>query len=661
MEGVKDRRKSDEEELKDLQSMGVVKKRLSERERVREQAVKFFKHRYKLDRESTQKSDCILVTGYEEGRESVTELIRQQSTFVIENFFNQPTPSRAAFSRRASSQRRNVEGVATGTSRLHHHSSSDPYFVLSGQRGSVGDSESIDRDVMLDEGVSDGHVIPKATPTSHTHTRTRAISAPVALLSKTTPLAPPSPPQAVTLSTKFEASGVISADSSCEIFDSAHPETTPPLQLSPLATPPLKQATPTDTIAAVPSPPPFRRSTSYIAAMETDDMVSEVAEVTPQVESERVKIASQDQKERVKITPQEQKEKEKEKSRKKTKTMFGLKLGNKYSQKSARAVPVYNSNDSTVKGASSDVLVNGAEGLKTLDVTMEEEDDDVFSKPAGRKVSLSVPSPPQTTLNPSPTTLNPSPTAHPRLSPQFSIASLPGRDATPGKYYTSMSPRIDKVTGTYSADTNPFAQEFDRALQTNPEPHHAPSVARSNTTLPDDIINDEGFQEFLRLQDAKPSTSLYIAYQIMNISQQIDCKYGKHINQALDDIIHDVITQNLTWENFSAVARQLMFKEGLKDGLFMVPAFGRRLLGILPGMRDVITSYTQAVFDEYAMEWLLMRGGWVSVCVCVCVCACVCVCVCECVRVCVCVCVCVTSPSSPRESFCVSMTQVRGR
>ena len=580
-EGVKDRREGDEEELKHLRSMGVVKRRLKEKDKVRQQAVTFFKHRYELDPDSTQKSNCILVTGYEEGagQTAAAELIRQQSTVVISNFFNQPMATPTVLSRLPSSSWEQDTGSVGA--REHRHTVSAPCTVplispgasLQGARG----QNSLRGSEELEQGDLDDDLIPKAMSISQTHSRT--VSAPLALPSLTTPTATPSP----FVDTSFPSSGVIVADC-CEDFNQSNDMS------DQLTTPPEKQATPskdpvphhminTGDRAGVTmtrmtsSHPPLVRSTSYIAAMETEDIIDTSAKGTNTNTPKRVQSAKSS----------------KDKLTRKVKKSIRLLIG--------RSKLSENKSPST---KFSDFINEGEEPTNSSDVTSSEV---IMTSSEDVEGSSDLEDSPKHKPHPLPPPPLPACPPKHHLSPKFSVTSLPGHDPKPSKYYTALSPRIAKVT------ENPFAKDFDRAMRKK----NTTPVARSNTTLPDDIINDEGFKEFLTLQNAKPTKSLYIAYQIMMISQQIDTKYGKHLNQALDDIIHEVIDNNLTWENFSIVARQLMFKgEGFKDGLFMVPAFGRRLLGFLPGMRDVITTYTQAVIDEYAMDWLLMRGGWVS-------------------------------------------------
>ena len=148
-EGVKKRRKEDEEELKTLRRMGKVRERLKERDKVRDQAYKLFKHRYELDPESTQKSNCILVTGYEDGvgsTHNAVELIRQQSIVVIENFFNQPANSRMVLSRLTSAQRDSIEAIEMRKVKGYLHTVSEPFTVETlheGEGEGKGEAEHI--------------------------------------------------------------------------------------------------------------------------------------------------------------------------------------------------------------------------------------------------------------------------------------------------------------------------------------------------------------------------------------------------------------------------------------------------------------------------------------------------------------------------------------
>ena len=194
-------------------------------------------------------------------------------------------------------------------------------------------------------------------------------------------------------------------------------------------------------------------------------------------------------------------------------------------------------------------------------------------------------------------------------SPRYSVVSLPDTRTPSSKFYTPYSPCIETLQ-----KTAPFKEKFVRAAQ-----DAAPPGAKLHPTgkisakLPREVLEDEGFQDYLFQRSLKPSRSAYVSYKIAKISEKIDFKYSKTLDQALDSIFHEVMTKEISWEKFSAVCRKLLFQgEGTQDGLFMIPAFARKLLEFLPKMREQITSYTQMVFDEYATEWLLNKGGWVS-------------------------------------------------
>ena len=618
---VKDLHKTDREELNNLRSMGVVGNRLKQKEKVREQAVKFFKHRYELDPESAQKSSCILVTGTESEQVSATEFIRQQSTFIINKMFDQPSNAPAVLSRLTSNQQHNLEGVVLGArgGKRHYHTVSEPQSPRGGvggegegakrvkfQRGqSMNETRGIQPAVVYhdDRHGDESHMIHEAIsiPQSRTHSRTK--SAPHV------PLAPP---------LSLPANEQLTVDMSYEVTDDVD---SAPLHMT---TPTMEQATPTSLLSSdteddyfsqvkskegvvdneniTSSPRRLKRSPSYTYAIESEDIVTMVTD---------------------EINKPEKSSSPSPLSKKKTKkTGFDLKRFGKILPK-LKAPQIKHpqqygqlANDSNI---TSDSAVNeGAEFENINDDVIDdvmsgsgrsEEDDDIMSNDESPKHKPHFGVPQSPPLDPCQSLTIPRPPGQ-RFSPQFSVTSLSGPEGNSQYYTKRRSPHIPTVT-----EKNPFEEHFDRALHNGPTSGAAvPMVTRSNTQLPDDILSDEGFCRFLEEQDAKPSKSLYITYQINLISHQIDNKYGKHLNQALDDIIDDVIAKQLNWENFNAVCKTLLFKgeDGLREGLFMVPAFGRRLLGFLPGMRDVITQYTQAVFEEYAMDWLLMRGGWVS-------------------------------------------------
>ena len=568
---VKDLRKGDEEELNCVRSLGVVEKRLSEREKVREQALKLFKHRYVLDPDSTQKSNNILVTGYETSSEesAVREVIRKQSSIVISNFLDREHP---VLSRLTSSEREGLERVvmtARGgrggrwgeSEHQHTHSELMEEESVGGARRKVRFERGVSLEVEGDGGRRHGHhhMIQKAGRVHHHRTK----SAP----SETTPIAPPPPTASTSRAVPFPYS---TSTSNSGIENGSVPAPPPP-------------------------PPIFQRSPSYVSAVETEDVVAMVTNEAAKPEKGR--------------SPQQSPRTAKSTTRKKRLfTFLGMKK-EKENADLAKGVADFKEEEEELTGSHGNQLLSM---VAMSDVVRqrrsEEEKEECVLSPDSPKLK---PIPPHTSRHLDPSQPRPSR----RLKPQFSITSLPSLDPAPRKYYTPISPRVDKVTGTYASDTNPFAEDFDRSLQEQTSGHqnHAPSVTRSNTQLPDDIIADEGFQKFLEMNNAKPSTSMYITYQIQLISDKIDCKYGKQLNQALDVITPEIINNAITWENFSAICHSLMFKgQGPLEGLFMVPAFASRLLGFLPGMRDDITMFTEAVVEQYAMDWLLMRGGWVS-------------------------------------------------
>ena len=688
-EGVKDRRKGDEEELKDLRSMGVVKKRLrererfrvTERERVREQAIKFFKHRYVLDPKSTQKSNTILVTGYEPSanKRSTVELVRQQSSIVISNILDQPTHP-VVFSGLSEVEKENLERVVV-SSKGGRGREFSPKPITSGGQGvreesggttgttKVHFSGSSFKGIAEENGHhdDDDHEISKAkhVRTKSAPHKTTSLAQPSSeLLDKTPPPLPPPPPMMM-----MAAASVTSPDS----------------------TPVSGMENGRGNIPS--SPPVLVRTPSNVSAMETDE-VEEVNDAVSVAKSDAVSMTKSRPKPRKRRSPQSPRQsplspakkhprKERfffKKRKKERERMEEENIGNylalSYNASSMEGVELMGSNihiESFPVGRSD--YTRGekresfslAEPLKAKPRSLSQKVPPTFEPlkplqpfeplkplqplhPLKRPRPLDISKPPQSLdpskpprpLDPSqpprpleplkpPQPLDPSkclncsqtsiadlpePLTHHKLTPQFPITSLPGLNPTPKKYYTPISPRVDKITETYAGDTNPFAEDFDRLLHGKAASAAAkcpaPPVTHRNTQLPDEIMSNEGFLKFLEMHGARPSTSMYITYQIQLLSGQIDCEYEAQLNQAVDSMIPEIKTNNISWGNFSAVCRSLLFKGGLNDGILLVPAFAKRLLGFLPGMRDVITMYTQQVVEQYAMDWLLMRGGWVS-------------------------------------------------
>ena len=656
--GVKDRHK-DEEELKDLRTLGVVQERLKEREKVQAQAHKIFKHRYELDPESTHKSSTILVTGYEEGEggaQKVAELIRQQSQVVIQNFFKRPMKSQAVLSRLTSTQLHSIEASERRKTGNHEYTMSEP-FVFEG----TSDEEEIVGGSWVEgaAGVSkhsfhrgssiNGRVDQEAPSDFSSHTET-GIPKPPPLpplipLATPIPQAPPiplaPPPNSGDLhrdedevfdeklalnhqqwngvssrETMKRASIVSDCSEGMEDTDSGTSDMASPVSV-------LREDSLTSDVVHrkphhyQPNSAPsqnLNRSNSYVTAMEQDTLATIVeGDTFKSDETRRPKSAK---------TAVSQKKELKKEARGKGRRKRGSSLGKADMETlESRCLPSRQKSKEQRGEASGITLTELAD---TADVELEaeedrEERDDVAApeSPTRKPPSLEahIPRP----LHPPTSQLAAARHSHVhhRLSPQASVVSLPGCEATNTRFYTTLSPRVDSITGTHTDDINPFASDFERALKEKQESQTCTAAAAASnlTQLPPEALEDEGFLAFLQQQDAKPSRSLYISYKIMLISEQIDSKYSKQLNQALDSIFHEVLKKELSWDNFSATCRHLMLEgeKGFMDGVFMVPAFGRRLLMFLPGMRELIMNYTQDVLDQYATEWLLTKGGWVSV------------------------------------------------
>ena len=646
--GVKDRHKDDEEELKDLRTLGVVQERLKERVKVRAQAHKIFKHRYELDPESTHKSSTILVTGYEEGEggaQKVAELIRQQSQVVIQNFFKRPVKSRAVLSRLTSTQLDSIEASERRKTGNHQYTMSEP-FVFEGTsdeeeivgrswvEGAVGGAGVSKHSFHRGSSIN-GRVDQEAPSDSSSHTDTGIPKAPplppLIPLATPIPQAPPiplaPPPNSGYLhrdedevfdeklahnhqrwngvssrETMKRASIVSDCSEGMEDTDSGTSDMASPVSM-------LREENSTPS-------PNLNRSNSYVTAMEQDTLATIVeADTFKSDETGRPKSAK---------TAVSQKKELKKEARGRGRRKRGSSLGKADMETLESHYLPSRQKSKEQRGEASGLTLT--ELADTADVELEAEEDgaggerdDVAAPESSTRKPPSLEAHIPRPLHPPTSQLAAArpPHVHHRLSPQASVVSLPGCEATNTRFYTTLSPRVDSITGTHTDDINPFASDFERALKEKQESQTSTAAAAASnlTQLPPEAFEDEGFLAFLQQQDAKPSRSLYISYKIMLISEQIDSKYSKQLNQALDSIFHEVLKKELSWDKFSATCRQLMLEgeKGFMDGVFMVPAFGRRLLMFLPGMRELIMNYTQDVLDQYATEWLLTKGGWVSV------------------------------------------------
>ena len=222
----------------------------------------------------------------------------------------------------------------------------------------------------------------------------------------------------------------------------------------------------------------------------------------------------------------------------------------------------------------------------------------------------------------------------------FLMSSLGGRMTGPAS-----------VHGTYGKvdmDFNPFASEFQKGPR--PEdaiskvPHFSsinglsasrpPSasckglqrsgslfspIPRLSPHCSDDIpskaFQDLGFLQFVKELDREPVLSDYITYRMRVIGDEIEKKYSRELNQAMDEVFYEVVKHSLSWSTFKAVSTKLLVGGArIQDSILLVPCFARRLVDVVPQMGGRIADYTEEVLENYTTGSIFGMGGWVSGC-----------------------------------------------
>ena len=233
-------------------------------------------------------------------------------------------------------------------------------------------------------------------------------------------------------------------------------------------------------------------------------------------------------------------------------------------------------------------------------------------------------------------------------SPQFPL-SMPGATPTLISSLSGCATNSAAVHGTYSkmdVEFNPFASEFklgarpedsvsnvpkftsvkrlssrpgsaSRKLKLpssrfSPISHFSPQTSEK-TAIPRKAFQDKGFLQFMEELGHDPEVSDYITYKVRVIGDQIEKKYYRELNQAMDEVFYELVKQSLSWRTFKAVSKRLLVCGArVQDSILLVPCFARRLVDMVPQLGGRIADYTEQVLDSYASDSILGMGGWVS-------------------------------------------------
>ena len=139
------------------------------------------------------------------------------------------------------------------------------------------------------------------------------------------------------------------------------------------------------------------------------------------------------------------------------------------------------------------------------------------------------------------------------------------------------------------------------------------SVEFCKNHIPSKAFQDPDFLLYISRLGYPPELSDYVTYKMRVIGDKIEERYSKELNQAMDDILYDLLKVNLTWSGFSGASRKLLVGGAkIQDGILLVPCFARRLMDVVPELSCKIGHYTEMILDNYATDTVLGMGGWVS-------------------------------------------------
>ena len=199
----------------------------------------------------------------------------------------------------------------------------------------------------------------------------------------------------------------------------------------------------------------------------------------------------------------------------------------------------------------------------------------------------------------------------------FDSAMLSVRTCPPHPHGDQHNPFKAEFRDAMDALSSSSSSESVRAKPSSVGPGPAPQLdsqesGGSSELLPRQL-NRPGFAEYAATLGRKPTKADYITNRIAVIGDEIDSQYSSQLESALNSLFDEVSSKSLTYESFCQAATHLLL-EGKKmgDGVFMLMCFGRRLLELVPGMHDVISSYTTQVLERYALPLVVESKGWVS-------------------------------------------------
>lgn len=189
-------------------------------------------------------------------------------------------------------------------------------------------------------------------------------------------------------------------------------------------------------------------------------------------------------------------------------------------------------------------------------------------------------------------------------SPQISDSAFntPAHDLS-----SPFSEHGPKQQGSHNT-RHPLGRDIDkrrgRSSTDDDAPPHLKRLTKSS--LPQSAFDDPGFVAFCKNLDHCPNVDDYAVYKILLMTEDIEEKYGKNIMSALQEVFVFVLKNKLSYFNFAKISHRLALQaKYAQEQAFLITCLGRRILEKLPGLEDVIATYTTQVVEEMAGEFML--------------------------------------------------------
>lgn len=128
----------------------------------------------------------------------------------------------------------------------------------------------------------------------------------------------------------------------------------------------------------------------------------------------------------------------------------------------------------------------------------------------------------------------------------------------------------------------------------------------TNSSLPQIAFDNPGFVEFCKNLDHTPTVDDYAVYKILSMSEDIEEKYGKKIESAIEEAFVFALKNKLSYFNFAKISHRLALQASyVQEQAFLITCLGRRMLEKLPDLEEVISTYTTQAVEEMAAEFML--------------------------------------------------------